>query len=517
MTQRRAGVALVGRVGRNGLFNLLRLGISVPVFLLLTPYMVRGLGEVGYGVWALVMATLAVTALGDLGISAALTRFVAVEEAENRKRLHELVNTAAGLYLAVALVGGLLLMLIHPWLLRSFFQVPPELLAPARTLLVGSLLAVLVNFVATAWYAVLPGLQRYAASNVVGILATLAFAATVVAVLEAGWGLAGLALAPWVQTCVSAGGHAWVLRRVTPELGVSATAFRSGTARELLAFSTRVFVGQFSEFADQQMDKLILGRYVGSVEVGLYHVAATVGRHLRAIPVHLMAPLLPAASELTGQGENQRVQGAFQDGVRYSWAVGGIICAGTLLLATPFMELWLGGSYAPARVAQGALLLQILGVALFLNVLSAPYTFVMTGVGRPGVLARSASIHLVLNVGLSLWWVRDWGLLGVASATLVATVVGLTYLLVRCNARLGLGAWAYPRLVWRPALAAGVMGGAGAWLGWHRPDGLASVMGLVGGAGVVTGGYLILLGILRFPRPEELAALRRWSRSRTRI
>lgn len=500
------------RIRRNGVSNLVRLVATVPIFLVLTPYMVRNLGEEAYGAWALVSATVAATALGDLGIGGALIRYVAFDDSRADGQLNTLVNTAAVIYLGIAAAMMLLGWLLHPWLLSGFFRVPAELFPELRVLFLGSLAAVLVNFVGSAYYSVLLGVQRYTTSNVIGILGTVVYAGAVFAVLGAGGGVAGLAVAPWAQTVVTAAGHVVALRRYAPGLRVQPSAFRAGKARELVGFSTRAFVGQISEYADQQMDKLILGYAVGSVEVGVYHVAADVARRLRAVPIALLNPVLPAASELAGREEHGRLAQTLRSAIRHAWAVGVLICAGTLVFADRFMEVWLGSGYSASNVAAGAQVLRILAVALFLNVLTAPYTYVMLAVGEPHVLARSALLHLTLNVGLSLAWVGRWGMQGVAFATLVATVAGLAYLVLVCNRRLGERSAEHVRLAVGPVLAAVAAAVVDALVLGGRPV-ARSVAGFAVGVALFTAAYVLCLALPRVLRAKErqviLAAARR--------
>src|SRR5690242_14910624 len=64
------------QIGRTAVFNWLTLAAAIGVGFFLSPFIVRKLGGVGYGIWTLVNSLVAYMSLLDLGLRGAVTRYV---------------------------------------------------------------------------------------------------------------------------------------------------------------------------------------------------------------------------------------------------------------------------------------------------------------------------------------------------------------------------------------------------------------------------------------------------------
>src|SRR5207244_421661 len=72
------------RLARNTAANVVGLGVSIAVTLVMTPFLIRTLGRESYGLWVLVMSfsvLLGFLSLLDLGIQSSVVRFVAEHNA----------------------------------------------------------------------------------------------------------------------------------------------------------------------------------------------------------------------------------------------------------------------------------------------------------------------------------------------------------------------------------------------------------------------------------------------------
>src|ERR1035437_3432318 len=75
-------------------FNWISLVISALVSVVLTPIMIRELGQYQYGMWVLVISLVDQYGLLDIGIGSALSRYAAYfQGAEERKALDEIFST----------------------------------------------------------------------------------------------------------------------------------------------------------------------------------------------------------------------------------------------------------------------------------------------------------------------------------------------------------------------------------------------------------------------------------------
>ncbi|MGE5707044.1 MAG: hypothetical protein ACM3YO_01825, partial [Bacteroidota bacterium] len=100
------------KIARHSIANVLRYAFSLPIALLLPPYMLARMGGTDYGVWALLGVFASLTSLADLGMGTALSKYVAQYQASGETdRLSILFSTAFLCYWAIGglVVGGLFL------------------------------------------------------------------------------------------------------------------------------------------------------------------------------------------------------------------------------------------------------------------------------------------------------------------------------------------------------------------------------------------------------------------------
>jgi O-antigen/teichoic acid export membrane protein len=75
---------------------------------------------------------------------------------------------------------------------------------------------------------------------------------------------------------------------------------------------------------------------------------------------------------------------------------------------------------------------------------------ILIGLGERYILVISAVLETMLNIGLSLWWVRLYGLWGIAAATVAANAFNKFNLILYCRFKLKIAPQAY--IPWRPLL-----------------------------------------------------------------
>lgn len=90
---------------KNAVFNVLAFLVNLAVSIVLIPVMLEHLGVAGFGVWALVRAFVSYAALGDLGLTSAVTKYVAEYSATQRvDEMGKVLKSAFVLYLMIMLV-----------------------------------------------------------------------------------------------------------------------------------------------------------------------------------------------------------------------------------------------------------------------------------------------------------------------------------------------------------------------------------------------------------------------------
>jgi O-antigen/teichoic acid export membrane protein len=170
-------------------------------------------------------------------------------------------------------------------------------------------------------------------------------------------------------------------------------------------------------------------------------------------------------------------------GSMYSVLLSWPVLAALVIFGNNLLTTWVDAKHASA-----AGLLTILALPTLLSLPQSVTSALLFGISRHrGVVALSV-LNAVLNLGLSLWWVKPFGLTGVALGTAVplALIGGIATMIYGCRAlelRLSLYLW---EGLLRPGLASlAFVIPAIAIQAWFRPMGWGPLAASVGGCGVL--------------------------------
>src|SRR5262249_59069059 len=131
------------RLFTNAASNTLGFVAQLVVAFFRAPVMLRALGDTRYGVWSFVESFLAYLMLFDLGVAAALVRFVPrCLAGQDGVGLNRVFSACLAFFTAVAVVAGLAGWGFLQVFAERFIRVPTELLGEVRFVF----LAVVLNF-----------------------------------------------------------------------------------------------------------------------------------------------------------------------------------------------------------------------------------------------------------------------------------------------------------------------------------------------------------------------------------
>src|SRR5262245_43459169 len=170
----------------NAASNWLGFAAQVVVVFFLSPVLIHGLGDRRYGVWSLVESVLAYLTLFDLGIGAALLRYVArFGSQDDQENLNRVFNTSLALF-AGAGASALVIVLVLALGWSRPLGVPDDLAGDVRglLLLLGADLAFALPLGVFA--SGLEGLGRYPTKTVIRTVSQLLRSALMLAVIWSG-------------------------------------------------------------------------------------------------------------------------------------------------------------------------------------------------------------------------------------------------------------------------------------------------------------------------------------------
>ena len=262
-----------GRFVTNVIWNWLGMLSNIAAALLLTPYMLRRLGDQRYGMWSLTYSLIDYCWLLELGFRSATLNFVAFYHAQSdRETVNSVINTSLLYFTCVGLLVVLLAFLLAP-VIPAFFQVPPALQQEFRSLLVLVGVSWGLGAVFLVFQASLEGLQRFDVTSRIAIGTNCFRVGAWAWVLSAGHGTLALVGVFIVVQLASYVCQVWFLNRILGGLRLSLSYFSFAWMRKLSEYGKHAFLATVSAQAVMQTPPLVIGHFMPVAFVGYFNVA----------------------------------------------------------------------------------------------------------------------------------------------------------------------------------------------------------------------------------------------------
>lgn len=388
--------------------------------LVLTPFVIHGLGIQRYGLFVL-MGTITAF-LGSLngGLAETANRYFPIyagadDRVATTRLLVTLLLFVAGLGSVVSIVDWF----VSPVVIDALSMSPnlrPESLFLLRTL--GFLLV--FGMAHQVVQAVVLARQRFDRAIQAGFLCWVLWVVGLVLVVENHYGLRGVAVVFMVQQVATVAVIAPTSVQYLTREGLSLMAWRD--VREVLSFSGKLQVTGFAGLINNQLDTLIVGSALSVRTVGIYNSGNSFSGQLTSVASNVIAPASVALGNTFGRDGAER---AFQqfNRMQRNWVAGvtgwsAVGAASAYFAVTAWLgpQFKLGGWVALVAIAGGVF---SLGAAM-----ASTFVTVMRQVGlemRYGLVQMAANILLTLPLAAI-------GALEVAIGAAVAQAIAAVYL-----------------------------------------------------------------------------------------
>jgi O-antigen/teichoic acid export membrane protein len=401
---------------RNIIFSYLNQVSALIVAVLLVPVFTRLLGQRAYGEWLVISAIVSNFYLASSGFDQTLVNKIAEASATgDRSKIGTTVSTTLFLYAAL---GALLIVffgLLAPGLCRLFVS-RYDTSAASALFALGALMSLALPF--RTQLMLLRGLERVCEEQRIATWTNVCRIIAIPAVLFCGLRLfavsvvyGGTALCGGVVAYLRACSFAEEAR---PHL--SLVSFR--TLRMLLRPSLAFALLQVAGRVGFGIDSLVIGYALGSEYVSRYAVPYSMMLLGIGLYSTLTTALLPTITAMYTHND--------QTGVRQAVSI--LIRIALLYAGAASIALWISGRgllvwWAGAGIYPGDHTFALMIFLLFIQIVIEPSWMLLVATTQHYRTAALHTVESLLNLVLSVWWVRKWGLSGVIAGTVVARIL----------------------------------------------------------------------------------------------
>jgi len=399
--------------------------VSIVVTLLLTPVILRYIGQSAYGLWATFGSVVGYFGLFDFGMNYATVKYTAEYHAKSdTEALSRLVST---MLLGIGSVGLAIIIIsfgLIP-LIPRMFHLPASLVSTGQIAFVIMASNVALGLVAGTFNNVIYGFQRVDVIKAFGIIQSTTNACLTLLLLRRGFGLIGVVLATSVAVFTLLLLSLAFLYKSKYGIAIRPRYAGVRTLKEIAPYSFRSFILGLTAQLLYRTDNIVIGIFLTVAAVTPYSIAYKLCYLGAMVMFKVSDTLLPTFTRLYTLGEMDGLRALY---VRTARIAVTLIVPFALILVFAgrgLIDLWVGDKNF---VGQSVLLVLIL--MDFIHATSGPAGQLLQAVGKNKEFTYSAIVDAALNLGLSIFLCRKIGLIGVALGTLIAHLLTDTWVVI---------------------------------------------------------------------------------------
>lgn len=372
---------------KNAFFSFVQVVVVSITIFFTYKFLLLKLGPEKLGVWSLIVASVSILNIGNLGLSATMVKYIAKYLVHNDfENISKTVQTALITVLAVASFLILTGLIFAKFFLKLIL--PDDFVSIANSILPFSLINVTLLLFAGIILSTLDGAQKFYIRNLIQITGTLFFFATIFILIPA-YDLIGVVYAQLIQSIfVNLAG--WVvIRKQFPQIPPIPYHWNKTTFNTIIKYGFNLQLISILQLFYEPITKSLLSLYGGLASVGYYEMANRMVLKFRELIVSIFQVLVPVyATNL--ELEDANIIDLYKKSVNYLFFLV-VPLFSLLILSLPLISiLWLG-KYEESFI----LFAIILFAAWFINMLTVPAYFAYLGLGE---LKWNVLSHLVIGI-----------------------------------------------------------------------------------------------------------------------
>lgn len=148
--------------------GMLRVGVAIPLYFVLTPYALSRLGTVMFGIWSFSTIMISLVNLTDFGFKNSLIRYVAMN-LDRKEEIGRYFSAAFWMYSLLSVVFMTFIVLFSGEIVSRLLRVPPQYHNEATFVILVSAGSFALRFIASPFQSVIEGFQEHFYSQSVSL------------------------------------------------------------------------------------------------------------------------------------------------------------------------------------------------------------------------------------------------------------------------------------------------------------------------------------------------------------
>ena len=427
------------KIFRNSLYSLIIPILPLAINFFLMPFMIRRLGKEAFGLWALCLSITGYAGLLDLGFMQTVVKRVAEYLATgNRERLRDFSCKIMTIYLLIGITAGLMTAMLAGLGITRLLHISETLRKDTTLVFMVLALHIALSFPFRFWEGYVQASQGFAFYALTSLVSTAIQSILTVIALVTGHGVFALAIIALASSSISWAMYFsyYLAKKEQHGIRLSLVRLSRSDVSSLLSLSFKFFLLQACAMIILQTDRLLIAVFLPISAITTFEIGLRIHNMIRNIVTSVQMVILPAASELSALEKRQQLKRLVTRGTKYILVLFLLLATPTALLSKEIINLWIGKEQGLTDQAYPILLVLLSGQML--NALNFVTGQVFMGMMRISFYLRMRLLSAILNVALSIFFLKLFGLIGVAMGTAVQFAITDVILLAHFLKELGI-------------------------------------------------------------------------------
>lgn len=389
--------------------------------LVLTPFIIRNLGDSEYGLYMLIGAFVGYIAVLDFGLGNTVVRFVAKYRAENDKKNEEnfLFSTFiiyAIISVAILLVGALIFVNLQNIFGTSLtFQE----ISKAKIMFVILVINLAFTLPMKSFTGIMTAYEKFIIPRALSISRVLIRALIIIILLSIGYKAIAIVVVDAVLNLLMLLiTMLYVFIRL--DVKIKLHYFDLYIIKDILSYSSLIFISVIVDQIYWRIGHLILGIVASTSEVAIFAIGMTFGQYFITFSTAISGVFLPRITNMVvKKASGEELTNILIRTGRLQFIVLGLVLGGFIVIGKRFILLWAGSNYGMSWLIALIIMIPLLVVltqTIGISILQAKN---MHGFRAVAYLAIA-----VLNTFISIHFAKVYGAIGAAVGTSLSLILG---------------------------------------------------------------------------------------------
>ena len=383
--------------------------ISFAIAFLLTPFLIHSLGDEGYGVWLLIIATLGWFRFIDFGFSSAVQRSIAIAmEANDDHKINTIFSCSIILF---GLLGSLAAILLF---IFSFFPqmlgVDEKYFDVVHIALMILCIKIFWDFLMCSFHGFYTGLIRYDVDANINTINELVKALLIV-VMVTWYNIYGAVFATMIADLITNIYKIVYTKKLHASFRFHLHLVKLKEFKALFSYSKHIIALSIASSFSKGVDSLIISHILGLKYIAIYNIAFRLVDMVERALLPILGIFQPIFTRLLERKDDIRSE--VEQVVSLDLFIVCVFFVPLAIFSNDFIYLWLGSGFEQAHI-----IVSILAFALVCRTISRPISQLLLAKAQHKYLSVIKIIAILINIPLSIVLGKSFGLTGIAVATL---------------------------------------------------------------------------------------------------